>query len=124
MTPTTLPDSAAPVTVVRTAAHESTFSLGPAEQIPYGEGRTFRVGERSVAVFRTRDGELHAVQAECPHRRGPLADGFTGGGVLICPMHGYRFSLVTGAAQGHGCGDLEVFPVRVNGRGEILVRLP
>ena len=40
------------------AARGLTFTLGPVEQIPLGEGRVFEVDGRSIAVFRTRQGEV------------------------------------------------------------------
>ena len=51
--------------------------IGDLAQIPRGEGRTFAVGSRRVAVFHTGAG-VFATQADCPHLRGPLADGLTG----------------------------------------------
>ena len=65
--------------------------VGRVEEIPLGEGRTFVVGGTQVAVFRLRDGSLHATQAACPHAGGPLADGQTDVDVLVCPLHLYAY---------------------------------
>lgn len=70
--------------------------LGPAEQIPIGEGRAFVVGDQQVAVFQLRDGGLRAVAAICPHRGGPLADGLIDGQQVICPLHNHAFRLIDG----------------------------
>ncbi len=78
------------------------FDLGPLERIPLGEGRTFHLGLRNVAVFRTRAG-VFATDAMCPHRGGRLADGLVGDGKVICPLHGYKFALATGEALGNAC---------------------
>src|SRR5438128_1075728 len=67
------------------------WTVGRIEEIPLGEGRAFVAGETPVAVFRLRDGSLHATQAACPHAGGPLADGQTDAGVLVCPLHLYAF---------------------------------
>lgn len=99
------------------------YNLGPITRIPLGEGRTFAAGGREVAVFRTRGGAVHATEARCPHRGGPLADGMVGGGVLVCPLHAMKFDLSSGAAVGHGCGPVRIHPVRLSGRGEILLQL-
>jgi nitrite reductase (NADH) small subunit len=101
---------------------DDTYNLGSIERIPIGEGRTFAVGRRSLAVFRTRGGALHATQAECPHLRGPLADGMLAGTRIACPLHGYAFDLETGAAIGHACGALRTYDVSLNDSGELLVR--
>jgi len=38
------------------------YSLGPLHLLPAGEGRNFKLGDRKVAVFRTRDGGVFATQ--------------------------------------------------------------
>ena len=53
-------------------------ALGSLWEIPLGEGRVFTIGDRSIAVFRARDGGVHATDPFCPHRQGPLADGLVG----------------------------------------------
>jgi nitrite reductase/ring-hydroxylating ferredoxin subunit len=61
------------------------------DQIPVGEGRAFAVGDEQVAVFRPRGGGLHALQAVCPHRGGPLADGLIDAAQVVCPLHNHAF---------------------------------
>jgi len=98
-------------------------TLGPLESIPEGEGRAFVVGERRVAVFRSRTGTVFATQAECPHRGGPLADGLVGGETLICPLHSLKFDLGSGRSADGSC-TLETYPVRLGAGGQIVVELP
>ena len=99
------------------------FNLGPVERIPLGEGRDFQIGDQEVVVFRTRAGLLHALQAKCSHRAGPLADGLTGGGKVVCPMHGFKFELATGVPVGNECAALQTFPVELSAAGEVLLTL-
>ncbi len=98
-----------------------THNLGPLERIPLGEGRAFRLGGLSVAVFRPRSGGVYATQAECPHRQGPLADGIVGGKEVVCPLHAHRFHLETGAPVGNGCQSLRTYRVWVDEKGDILL---
>jgi len=94
--------------------------LGPMEAIPVGEGRTFAVDGRQIAVFRPRSGgNLRALDAVCPHAGGPLADAQIDDMKIVCPLHGYTFSLSDGACLN---GDLTVraYPVREED-GEIVV---
>ena len=84
--------------------------IGPLAQIPVGEGRNVVVGERTLAVFHLHGGEVYATQPNCPHRGGPLADGLTGSGTVMCPLHDRVFDLRTGA--GPDCS-IEVMPVQV-----------
>jgi nitrite reductase (NADH) small subunit len=97
--------------------------LGPVAAIPPGEGRTYAVSGERIAVFRARNGELYAVQAECPHKGGPLADGLLGGTTLICPLHAWKFDLRSGEALMGSCG-LRTFTVRVDEDGRILIAMP
>ncbi|MDB4975171.1 MAG: Nitrite reductase small subunit, probable [Myxococcaceae bacterium] len=96
--------------------------LGPLTQIPEGEGRTFEVGAQRVAVFRTRKGEVYATQAECPHRKGPLADGLLGVDTLVCPLHDWSFDLHTGEAKQGSCG-VAVYPITQNAEGMMVLTL-
>ena len=94
--------------------------LAPASDIPPGEGRVFLVDDEKIAVFRTRGGEVYAVQAECPHRGGPLADGLLGGTTLICPLHGWKFDLKTGHALFGECG-LKTFGITINAADQLVL---
>lgn len=99
-------------------------NLGSVERIPVGEGRTVEVGGEAIAVFRTRAGELFAVQATCPHRGGPLADGIVGGTRVVCPLHSYAFELSTGEPLREGCPALRTYRVSVSSAGEVLLTVP
>jgi nitrite reductase (NADH) small subunit len=98
------------------------YRLGLASQIPKGEGRNFQLGEQKIAVFHTRNGELFATQASCPHRQGPLADGLVGGSTLVCPLHEWQFDLTTGKTLNGTC-NITTFPIQRGPNDELLVEL-
>lgn len=98
--------------------------LGPVAAIPPGEGRVYRVGEKEVAVFRLRNGEVYASDARCPHRGGPLADGLVGDGRVICPLHGFTFDLATGCASSADCPPLATYRAFVDAPGDVLLETP
>jgi nitrite reductase (NADH) small subunit len=97
--------------------------LGVVSEIPEGEGRVFAVGDCRLAVFHTRGGNVFATQAECPHKKGPLADGLLGAATLVCPLHEWKFDLTTGKSLNGSC-DIRVYPVEKNESGELTVELP
>ena len=99
------------------------YNLGSIERIPLGEGRSFRIEDTAVAIFRTRKNEIFATQATCSHKGGPLADGIVGDGKIICPLHAYKFQLATGDALGHTCGALKTYPVSLDEDGNVLLYL-
>ena len=86
-------------------------TVGQVDDVPPGEGRTFVVAGIQVAVFRLRDGSLHATQAACPHAGGPLADGLTDVNVLVCPLHQYAYRWSDGASTS-GAAPITTYPVR------------
>jgi nitrite reductase (NADH) small subunit len=97
-------------------------TVGRAADVPPGEGRAFVVGDTQLAVFRLRDGSLHATQAACPHAGGPLADGQTDVDVLVCPLHLYAYRWSDGASTS-GAAPIRVHPVR-EVDGDLVVDLP
>ena len=84
--------------------------VGRVEDVPPGEGRAFVAGGVPVAVFRLRNGTLHATQAACPHSGGPLADGQTDARVLVCPLHLYAYRWSDGASTS-AAAPVRLFPV-------------
>ncbi len=95
-------------------------ALGRISQIPPGEGRNFEVDGLRVAVFHTRAGAVHATQAACPHRGGPLADGLTDETTVVCPLHDRIYDFRTGAGLGNDCA-IATYQVRLGQDGVILL---
>lgn len=92
-------------------ANPKAHTVGMLDDVPPGEGRTFVVAGTQVAVFRLRDGSLHATQAACPHAGGPLADGLTDVNVLVCPLHQYAYRWSDGTSTS-GAAPITTYPVR------------
>jgi len=94
-----------------------------AKDLEPGQGRTFSVGGRSIALFNV-DGNFHAIESECTHEGGPLGDGPLRGTRVLCPWHGAEFDVTTGAALSPPA-DHAVSPFRVVVEaGEVTVELP
>ena len=66
--------------------------------LPSGDYAQVEVDGVIVAVFNV-GGELYAVEDVCTHDGGGLAGGAIDGQQVICPRHGARFCLRTGAAM-------------------------
>ena len=54
----------------------------------------------AVVVARAESGQLCALANTCSHFGGPLARGEREGDIVICPWHGSRFNICTGAVAG------------------------
>lgn len=96
--------------------------LGPVSDLTPGEGRTFVVENRQIAVFLLLDGTVRAMDAVCPHKSGPLADGQIDGSVVVCPLHQYAFSLDNGRCASEAVGSVRTYPASVR-EGSVRVRV-
>lgn len=83
------------------------------DDIPLGEGRAITLDGRRIAIFRAGGG-WYAIDAVCPHRGGPLADGIVCDRAVICPLHDRRFDLESGAALTTG-DPVASYPVDIRG---------
>ncbi len=86
------------------------------EEIPDGKGRAFRLNGTEVAVFR-QSGALYAIQNPCPHEGAALTEGVLDGDAVVCPLHGYRFCLKTGACTTDPSLRATVFTLVPDGNG-------
>ena len=97
------------------------LDLGPVTQIPLRGARTVPVvGGPEIAVFRTGDDRIYAIENRCPHKGGPLSQGIVHGDRVTCPLHNWTISLASGKAQGADEGCVPTIPVRIVS-GRILV---
>jgi len=63
---------------------------------PPGKGAHFDAGDGpGVALFNV-EGELLAIEDNCPHMDSPIHDGVCVRGVVTCMWHGWQFDLRTG----------------------------
>lgn len=76
--------------------------------------RVVTTDETPILVFNL-DGRYYAIENRCTHENAELSDGALEGDEIICPRHGARFSVVTGAVLGPPAYEnLRTFPVRVS----------
>ena len=90
--------------------------------LPRQGARVIGTARGDVAVFRTVDDAVFALDDRCPHKRGVLSQGIVHGHNVTCPLHNWVISLETGEAQApdHGC--TRTIPVRVQD-GRVLLGL-
>ena len=94
--------------------------IGALEDIPERGARVVKTHIGCVAVFRTIDNEVFAIDDACPHKGGPLSEGIMHGRSVTCPLHNMVLRLDTGLAQGADTGAVNTYPIRVEG-GRILL---
>ncbi len=91
------------------------------EDIPRQGGRVLRGANGNLAVFRSADDQVFALDDRCPHRQGPLSQGMVHGHVVTCPMHGISIDLATGQAVSPDTGCVRRYPLRVEA-GRVLLQ--
>ena len=96
------------------------IEVGTLGDIPRQGARCVKNGEMTIAIFRTTDDRLFALEDKCPHKNGPLSDGIVHDGCVTCPLHNWVISLETGAAQGADEGMSMTFPVKLDGETVLL----
>jgi len=94
--------------------------IGHLDDIPRRGARCVRNGDMTIAVFRTADDRVFALEDKCPHRNGPLSQGIVHDGCVTCPLHNWVINLETGRAQGADEGRTLSFPVRLEGEEIVL----
>jgi 3-phenylpropionate/trans-cinnamate dioxygenase ferredoxin subunit len=91
----------------------SWIRVAAAESIADGDYAQVEVDAALVAVFNIH-GTFYAIEDTCTHDGGELAGGALDGDVVICPRHGARFCLRTGAALTPPAYEpVRTFPTRV-----------
>lgn len=89
--------------------------IGKLQDIPRQGSRCIKLGEMTIAVFRTVEDKVFALEDKCPHKNGPLSQGIVHDGCVTCPLHNWIISLETGEAQGADEGATKSFPVKLDG---------
>jgi len=93
------------------------------EEIAPGTWRTVDIDDVEIAVINV-DGSFYAIEDMCTHDGGDLSSGHMEGCEIICPRHGARFCIKTGAVTAPPAYEaVTTFPVRVF-QGMIQVRDP
>jgi nitrite reductase/ring-hydroxylating ferredoxin subunit len=71
------------------------IKVAAVNELSPGQGKSVQVDGKDIALFNV-NGTYHVIDAVCPHEDGPLHQGEVEGDTIICPWHGYDFSVMTG----------------------------
>jgi nitrite reductase/ring-hydroxylating ferredoxin subunit len=115
---------------------------GRSDGIPEGGRLVVDIGDNTVGIFRVR-GQLFAYENTCPHMGGPVCQGLVIPAVreliderqvstgyafdesemrIVCPWHGYEFSIETGSHPARASIRLTTVAVEEEG-GDVYVTL-
>ena len=91
------------------------IDVGSIADIPRRGARCIATPQGRIAVFRTAEEQVFALEDHCPHRGGPLSQGIVHAAAVTCPLHNWVISLETGKALGADEGSVQTIPVKVEG---------
>jgi nitrite reductase (NADH) small subunit len=89
------------------------IEIGALIDIPVLGSRVVRTASGDIAVFRTADDEVFALDDRCPHKGGPLSQGIVHNKRVTCPLHNFVIELRSGAAVAPDEGCTRAHPVKV-----------
>lgn len=99
------------------------LDIGTLSDIPKRAARVVKTARGDIAIFRTMDDQIFALDDKCPHKGGPLSQGIVQGDSVTCPLHNWVISLKTGEAQGADQGCTRTIAVKLQD-GRILLYWP
>ncbi|KIL49335.1 nitrite reductase small subunit NirD [Jeotgalibacillus soli] len=89
--------------------------IGSVHNLPERLGKTVRIGEKEVAVFRLSSGRFRAVENRCPHKGGVFSEGMVSGEFVFCPMYDWKICLDDGNVQAPDKGCVKTYKTEVEG---------
>lgn len=90
------------------------------DEIQEGSSKAVVVNGREIALFKV-GGKVYAIENLCPHRGGPLAEGYLEGAVVTCPWHAWQFDVTNGNCKTVPESRQRTYPVEVRD-GDIFVK--
>lgn len=89
------------------------IEVGSLQDIPMLGARVVRTAQGDIALFRTANNEVFALDDKCPHKGGPLSQGIVHGNRVTCPLHNWVVELASGSAMAPDEGRTACYPAKV-----------
>lgn len=90
------------------------------EAVPLGTIKKLSVKGQEYVIVHTKNG-FAVAEAFCPHMKESLHKGkLNAFNQIICPLHEYRFDLVTGSESANKCRELQIFQIEIKHDGVYL----
>ena len=89
------------------------YKITEVKNIPSMGSRKVEIGEIEIAIFKTRDGSIFAINNVCPHKQGKLSEGLVHEKQVTCPLHSWEIDLTTGEALGNDSGCTNIYESKI-----------
>jgi 3-phenylpropionate/trans-cinnamate dioxygenase ferredoxin subunit len=101
----------------------SFVKIAKVTEVPEGKVKVFEVKDTHLALCMAQ-GNVYAIEDVCSHDGGPLGEGDLDGCDIICPRHGARFDIRTGAVLSFpAIMPIASYRVKIEG-DDVFVELP
>jgi nitrite reductase/ring-hydroxylating ferredoxin subunit len=78
------------------------------------------INEQRIGFAHTDSG-FRAFENNCPHQHEPLHKGIlTHYDEVVCPLHQYRFNMITGQEANNRCAGMKVYSIQIKETGVYL----
>lgn len=74
------------------------YKVAQIEDIPQMGARKVIIEEIEIAIFKTKDDSIFAINNSCPHKQGKLSEGLVHEHIITCPLHNWDIDLKSGEA--------------------------
>lgn len=89
------------------------YKITSIENIPQMGSRVVEFGDTQIAIFKTKDDSIFAINNICPHKQGKLSEGLVHDYIVTCPLHNWEISLEKGEALGEDFGCTNVYETKI-----------
>jgi len=91
-----------------------------AEAIAEGSLKLLIINQKKITMARTKEG-YRAFDNACPHQNEGLSKGFlTQFNEVVCPLHYYRFNIISGKEANNRCRPMNTYVVTLTPDGLFL----
>lgn len=91
----------------------SWLKVAPLNAIEPLGSRVLETEQGTIALFRTSEDKVFALEDTCPHKKGPLSQGIVHGCKVTCPLHNWIIELETGEALAPDEGHTQGFETKI-----------
>ncbi|MBS3134199.1 Rieske (2Fe-2S) protein [Candidatus Woesearchaeota archaeon] len=77
-----------------------------------GQGKVVEIKGKKIALF-LHEGKFYAIDNACKHMGGPLGEGELENENIVCPWHGWKFSIKTGVSPVNPTVKVEIYNVKI-----------
>ncbi len=90
------------------------YKISKVSDIEEGKSIVVEIDGKQIALFKSK-GAVYALDNTCPHRGGPLGEGYLDGEEVTCPWHAWAFNIKTGECGTTSGVKQKCFPTKVEG---------